>query len=338
MPGVTFLLQNYVSYAEINHYFFSKNQNKMERNNIIEKKAVRRPRRVLEYWRGLILNLKINMNFGTARNYRNSLYRFSEFLDRHDIAFSKIDADLVSDYELWLRKRGLKMNSVSFYLRCLRSVCNQAVSEGIARRIVPFQKVFTGVCATRKLAVPETVFSKLLHWQLPPEHESLALSRDIFLFSYCARGMAFVDIAFLRRDDICGDWFSYVRRKTGQRLTVRIEPPMAAIINRYKNEAGEYVFPIISADGQDAYRQYQTALGYHNRKLKQLAEIAEISEKLSTYTARHSWATAARRHNVPLSIISAGLGHSSERTTLIYLDSVENVALDNANHEILKCL
>lgn len=288
----------------------------MERNNIIEKKAVRRPRRVLEYWRGLILNLKTNMNFGTARNYRNSLYRFSEFLDRHDIAFSKIDADLVSDYELWLRKRGLKMNSVSFYLRCLRSVCNQAVSEGIARRIVPFQKVFTGVCATRKLA----------------------LSRDIFLFSYCARGMAFVDIAFLRRDDICGDWFSYVRRKTGQRLTVRIEPPMAAIINRYKNEAGEYVFPIISADGQDAYRQYQTALGYHNRKLKQLAEIAGISEKLSTYTARHSWATAARRHNVPLSIISAGLGHSSERTTLIYLDSVENVALDNANHEILKCL
>lgn len=118
----------------------------MERNNIVEKKAVRRPRRVLEYWRGLILNLKINMNFGTARNYRNSLYRFSEFLDRHDIAFSKIDADLVSDYELWLRKRGLKMNSVSFYLRCLRSVCNQAVSEGIARRIVPFQKVFTGVC------------------------------------------------------------------------------------------------------------------------------------------------------------------------------------------------
>lgn len=200
----------------------------MERNNIVEKKAVRRPRRVLEYWRGLILNLKTNMNFGTARNYRNSLYS--------------------------------------------------------------------------------------------------------------ARGMAFVDIAFLRRDDICGDWFSYVRRKTGQRLTVRIEPPMAAIINRYKNEAGEYVFPIISADGQDAYRQYQTALGYHNRKLKQLAEIAGISEKLSTYTARHSWATAARRHNVPLSIISAGLGHSSERTTLIYLDSVENVALDNANHEILKCL
>lgn len=140
----------------------------MERNNIIEKKAVRRPRRVLEYWRGLILNLKINMNFGTARNYRNSLYRFSEFLDRHDIAFSKIDADLVSDYELWLRKRGLKMNSVSFYLRCLRSVCNQAVSEGIARRIVPFQKVFTGVCATRKLAVPEAVFSKLLRWQLRP--------------------------------------------------------------------------------------------------------------------------------------------------------------------------
>lgn len=118
----------------------------MERNNIIEKKAVRRPRRVLEYWRGLILNLKTNMNFGTARNYRNSLYRFSEFLDRHDIAFSKIDADLVSDYELWLRKRGLKMNSVSFYLRCLEvglqpsgirrhSTADCAVSESVHRSV-----------------------------------------------------------------------------------------------------------------------------------------------------------------------------------------------------------
>lgn len=182
----------------------------MERNNIVEKKAVRRPRRVLEYWRGLILNLKTNMNFGTARNYRNSLYRFSEFLDRHDIAFSKIDADLVSDYELWLRKRGLKMNSVSFYLRCLRSVCNQAVSEGIARRIVPFQKVFTGVCATRKLAVPETVFSKLLHWQLPPEQESLALSRDIFF------------VQLLRAwDGVCRHCFSAARRHLWRLVQLR---------------------------------------------------------------------------------------------------------------------
>ena len=74
----------------------------MERNNIVEKKAVRRPRRVLEYWRGLILNLKTNMNFGTARNYRNSLYRFSEFLDRHDIAFSKIDGTVANIRGLFL--------------------------------------------------------------------------------------------------------------------------------------------------------------------------------------------------------------------------------------------
>lgn len=181
----------------------------MERNNIIEKKAVRRPRRVLEYWRGLILNLKINMNFGTARNYRNSLYRFSEFLDRHDIAFSKIDADLVSDYELWLRKRGLKMNSVSFYLRCLRSVCNQAVSEGIARRIVPFQKVFTGVCATRKLAVPEAVFSKLLRWQLRP-----SMSR------WHCRATSFVQL--LRAwNGVCRHCFSAARRHLWRLVQLR---------------------------------------------------------------------------------------------------------------------
>ena len=297
----------------------------------------RRGAKVIEYWTALERRLADDGLLGTARNYGNARRRFAEFIGRRDIAFSRVTAELVADFERWLLRRGMTMNSVSFYLRHLRAVYNQAASDGWARPALLFAEVFTGVCPTRKLAVPESVIARLHNFDLSQEHASLRLSRDIFVFSYCARGMAFVDVAFLRSSDICGEWLSYERRKTRQRLTVRIEPPMRAIIDRYAG--GEYVFPLITtADGADAYRQYQTALGYYNRRLKKLAEVVGIADRLSTYTARHSWATAARRHNVPLSLISAGLGHTSERTTLIYLDSVENVALDNANREILSIL
>lgn len=169
----------------------------------------------------------------------------------------------------------------------------------------------------------------------------LAFSRDMFIFSYCTRGMAFVDIAYLKKEDVSGGILSYVRHKTGQRLTVRIEPLIEEIIERYEPlvHNSPYLFPIITSnDPEEAFRQYQTALGYHNRKLKKLGKLTGENLHLSSYTARHSWATVARKHNVPLSVISAGMGHTSEKTTLIYLDSVENSLIDKANEEILEAL
>ena len=97
------------------------------------------------------------------------------------------------------------------------------------------------------------------------------------------------------------------------------------------------MFPIITAANPEAaYRQYQIALNYHNRKLKILGQKIGEALPLSSYTARHTWATTARRHNVPISIISEGMGHSSEKTTQIYLASFENSVIDEANKSILK--
>lgn len=153
--------------------------------------------------------------------------------------------------------------------------------------------------------------------------------------------MAFVDMAYLKKTDVTGGMITYCRHKTGQLLALRIEPCMEMILERYMSDTWEspYVFPIItSEDPEKAYRQYQNGLNYHNQKLKLLGK--QIGEKLplSSYLARHSWATAARNHNVPLSVISAGMGHASERTTLIYLDSLDNTIIDNANNRILKKL
>ena len=303
------------------------------KSNSKNKCTPRKPK-ILAFWEMEIEKLTADSRMGTARNYRNARCRFSEFLSSHDIPFSRLSPDLLQAYEHWLRCRGIADNSVAFYLRILRAVFNRAVDCHAAQpQPSLFARVFTGVCATRKRAVSDDVFRRLLALDLSG-NRALALSRDMFVFSFCARGMAFVDMAFLRPTDICDGVVSYLRRKTSQRLAFRLEPCMATIVSRYSS--GRYVFPVITVDNPaDAYRQYQTALGYHNRMLKRLAAMIGYDGRLSTYTARHSWATSARRHAVPLSIISAGLGHTSERTTRIYLDSVENVELDNANRAII---
>ena len=170
---------------------------------------------------------------------------------------------------------------------------------------------------------------------------ALALSRDMFVFSYFARGMAFVDMAYLKKEDVGGGRITYYRHKTGQYLTLRIEPCMVTILERYGRTCPEspYLFPILTDEQPElAYRQYRTGLNYHNRKLKRLGKLLGEPLPLSSYTPRHSWATAARNHDVPIAVISAGMGHSSERTTLIYLDSLDNAIIDNANEKIFKGL
>lgn len=168
---------------------------------------------------------------------------------------------------------------------------------------------------------------------------SLCMARDLFIFSYCTRGMAFVDIAFLKKKNIHRGVLTYRRRKTKQEMSVHIEPCIQNIIDKYKKltENSEYVFPILTSTNEvSALRQYYTAINYHNRKLKILAEMAGVDAHLTSYTSRHSWATTARNHNIPLSVISAGMGHTSEKTTEIYLASMQNSVIDDANKNVLQ--
>lgn len=284
--------------------------------------------------------LEANGKLGTARNYRRALGSFSDFLGGRDIPFSLLDERLVGRYDDWLRRRGVVRNTVSFYMRILRAVYNKAVKEDIVPQADPFRHVYTGVDQTCKRAVGEDVVVRLR--QLDLAHSpSLALARDIFIFSYCTRGMAFVDIAFLRKQDVAGDTIRYVRRKTGQRLVIRIEPCIAKLIGRYAGTGpmSGYVFPLLSSDDPiRAFSQYRTALDYYNRRLKKLSGLLGLEVPISSYTSRHTWATTARNHNIPLSVISAGMGHASEKTTQIYLASFENSVIDQANRSLIASL
>ncbi len=308
----------------------------------------------------VILNQRNLGKVRTAETYTAALNSFRKFMNGNDLIISHIDSELMLRYEAYLHKNGVRMNSSSFYMRNLRAVYNRAVEKELTMQRFPFKHVYTGVERTVKRAVPINVIRKLKDMNLS-ESPALDFARDMFMFSFYTRGMAFVDMAYLRRRDLAGGMLSYRRRKTGQRLVVKWEGCMEDIVKKYGEEEG-WLLPIIgrggvggagrrargcgagSRDGRcgteadDERRRYILMSHNVNRNLKIIGRRLRLAAPLTMYVARHAWASIAKSRNVPMSVISEGMGHDSENTTRIYLASLDNVAIDKANSMILKLL
>ena len=293
---------------------------------------------VLDFMKNQIRLMRNANRLGTALNSEKTMKNFAEFLGGVNLPFSAMTEQLIADYNAFLVQRGMVRNSISFYMRIMRAVYNKAVRQKLVEQSHPFTEVYTGIDRTHKRAVSESVISQLYKLKLT-EDTPLALARDIFIFSYCTRGMAFVDIAYLKKENIQNGVICYARRKTGQLLSVRIEPSIQRIIDRHSSALSPYVFPILtSTDTKQAYEEYQVAINNHNRQLRRLSKMLPAGCKLTSYTSLHSWATDARNHNVPISVISAGMGHTSEQTTPIYLTMLENSVIDDANKGLIRSL
>lgn len=166
-------------------------------------------------------------------------------------------------------------------------------------------------------------------------YPQLEAARDLFMFSFYCRGMSFVDVIHLKHDGIVRDTIFYTRSKTGQRLQIGLLPTMKEIIEKYRT-SGPYIFPYIHGQSpRDAYTQYRYSLGTVNRYLKRLGTLLNIGIPLTTYVARHSWATIAKNEGIPISLISEGLGHTSEKTTQIYLNSFAVDTLNKVNENVV---
>ena len=272
-----------------------------------------------------------------SETYSSALNSFMRFRNGRDILFDEMDAALMEAYAQHLRARGLSMNTISFYFRILRAIYNRAVSRGVTPQNYPFKTVYTGMARTVKRAVPLDVIRLIRDMPLP-DRSNLRFSRDMFMFSFFTRGMSFVDMAYLKKSDLCNGILSYRRRKTGQRLWIRWEPCMQEIVDRYAVKSSEYLLPIIRRPRDDDRKQYKSALFNVNRKLRHIGRLAGLPQPLTMYVARHSWATIARDRHLPIPVISEGLGHDSDKTTLIYLASIDRGEVDDANRMILEML
>ena len=216
-------------------------------------------------------------------------------------------------------------------MRNFRTLYNLAVKDGFVPECgYPFKDINTKPCPTIKRALGKGQMLRFACADFRSE-PGLKQARDLFLFGFYAQGMAFVDIVFLKWKNISGNSVSYRRHKSGQSVQITITPQIQAILDEYGTEqrdADGYVFPVIkpavnARTGKSEYRQYRTALGRTNRQLKTISEKLGITPPLSTYTVRHTWATLAREYGAPVATISAGLGHTGEEMTLVYLKELD---------------
>lgn len=271
----------------------------------------------------------------TSETYRTTLNSFTRFRQGADILLDEIDADLMLLYEAYLHNRGVTRNSSSFYMRILRAVYNRAVEKELTGNRYPFRHVYTGIDKTTKRAIPLEAVKKLKALDLN-DAPALDLARNMFLFSFYTRGMSFIDMAYLEKNNLQNGVLSYRRRKTGQKLCIRWEDCMQQIVGKYEPLCSEpYLLPILKTTHNNR-NQYKSALFKTNKNLKTLARQIGISVPLTLYVARHTWASVAKRKNIPISIISEGMGHHSETTTQIYLASLNSTVIDEANAQILK--
>ena len=273
----------------------------------------------------------------TSETYRSTLNSFMRFRRDEEVLLEEIDSDLMMDYETWLKSNGISMNTVSFYMRILRATYNRAVENNLIAQQYPFKHVYTGIAKTVKRAIPFRLIKRLKSMDLS-SNKMYSFARDMFLFSFYTRGMAFVDMAFLRKKDLNKGTLSYRRKKTGQLLFIKWEPCMQEIVDRYFDAESPYLLPLIKKAGVKERNQYINGMHQINKYLGKIGEDMNIPIPLTLYVARHTWASVAKSKNIPLSVICEGMGHDSETTTRIYLTSLDTTPVDRANHLILNSL
>lgn len=273
----------------------------------------------------------------SAETYQTTLNSFMGFRNGVDLTFDMLDSAMMQLYEAYMRNRGLSRNTTSFYMRIMRTNYKAAVEDGLTDDKRPFRHVYCGIDKTVKRSITFADIKRIKELDLS-QNPVMAFARDMFIFSFCTRGMSFVDMAYLRKDDLKNGYLTYRRRKTGQLLTIEWTKQMQDVMDKCQPCATQYLLPIIKREDGSERRQYQNMLLKINRNLKKVAVMAGLRVPLTLYYSRHSWATIARYNAVPLAVISEGLGHDSESTTQIYLDSIQSCEVDKANRKILKGL
>lgn len=291
---------------------------------------------LFSFMQGIIGQLKQLGKVRTSETYTAALASFMKFREGQDILLCEIDSNTMMLYEAWLKSKGICPNTTSFYMRILRAVYNRAVEKELTEQKHPFKHVYTGIGKTVKRAIPLKTIKhiKELDLLLKPH---LEYARDMFLFSFYTRGMSFIDMTYLKKSDLKNGTITYRRRKTGQQLTIKWEKCMEEIIAKYRtNNSSHYLLPIITNPCFDERAQYRNAICRINVALKEVAKLAGLHIPLTMHVARHCWASVAKSKNIPLSVISEGMGHDSEETTRIYLASLDTSVVDKANSLILK--
>ena len=227
---------------------------------------------VFEYMRRQSERMKNLGRVRTSETYQQTLRSFMRYRNNIDLYFDMLDADIVEQYESYMRANNLSRNTTSFYMRILRCIYNRAVEDELVQQAEPFRRVYTGVDKTSKRAITLKEIKRIKELELTDKPD-LDYARDMFLFSFYLRGISFIDLAYLRKRDLSNGYITYIRKKTGQQLTIRWERSMQEIIDKYPKNPTQHLLPIITRQDGSERKQYLNKILFVNRKLKQVARL-----------------------------------------------------------------
>ncbi|MFT6923144.1 MAG: integrase/recombinase XerD [Crocinitomicaceae bacterium] len=304
-----------------------------------------------DYANQKVIRLLSAGRLGSAEAVKTSMTALNRFINKESIPFTDINVITLKNYTAFCYGRGNKPNTIGACLRQVRALFNEAINEDlIEEKLYPF----------RKFKIPRSPKTKnralRLHEieeirKLELKHGSaLCNARNYFLFMFNNMGINFIDLVKLKKSqfskteydklgNLIAGRISYERSKTQGSFSIKLTNESISVLNQYdvsSKVSSEYIFPFgfeNTEQGRERYKQQRKRV---NRKLKELAKLAKIDEELTTYFARHSWATIAKRKMVPITLISEGLGHADLKTTQIYLGSFDDDVLDDANESIVQ--
>ncbi len=301
----------------------------------------------------VVRDLESEGHYPAAHVHRSCLASLIDFSAGREILLTDLTPKLLKGFECRLVEKGLKWNTVSTYLRVLRSVYHRAVSCHYVRYTpLLFREVFTGVDTTRKRALPVPVMKRWLTADVhlfPPE---VRKAHALFSLMFYFRGMPYIDLLHLRKQDVQDGVVSYHRHKTGRQLSIAIPAEALELMDRYADRGDSaYLFPyfikeaVFDEKDDEATRKikrdkaarssYESELRKFNHDLSRVATLLGIKKPVSSYTPRHSWATTAYHRNASAAIIGGAMGHTSTRATEFYLKALEDGKIDEMNREII---
>lgn len=245
----------------------------------------------------------------------------------------------LKEYEDWLAGQQSSPNTISTYMRTLQAVYNRWMSPGIeGYNPVLFKDVYTKVESRTKRALTAEQMEQLRN----TDFSVLTLCQQqvltYFLLMFMLRGMPFIDLAHLRKSDLRNRRITYRRHKTGKLMVVDVPPDAMRLLQKYRDKTdSEYLFPLLHGGlfMEEHHHRYQETLRHFNRELARLMKQLLPGVSVSSYTARHTWATLAYHNGVPVGLISQSLGHSSIRVTMTYLKPFDAEVIDRINRQVI---
>jgi site-specific recombinase XerD len=297
--------------------------------------------KVIDFFDETINNLKRVGKIGSAKAFIDTKLSLIKYSGRH-FTFKDITLNFLEEYTMYLRENGNKNGGIAFKMRELRSIFNQARKQKIIpKEPYPFDdyKISKLKSDIPKRALSISDFKKIRNVDLS-NNPHLVEAYNYFMFSIYTRGMNFHDMMLLKWSDIQNNRIHYTRSKTKGKFNIEVIENVQEILDYYKtqNRPTNYVFPILLKENltpnQIENRKHKVLRRY-NRKLKEIGSLAGVETKITSYVARHSFATILKMSGTPVEKISEMMGHSDVSITMSYLKEFSNEDLDKENRKFI---